>query len=51
MSLNSRLKANNIIGQRKSFYMQRIPGSNCAKKENVDIGIPVTSKNGDRKIM
>ena len=51
MSLNSRLKATKIIGQKKAFYRQRIPESSCARKENVDIDIPVTSRNGDRKIV
>ena len=51
MSVNSRLKANKVIGQRKAFYRQRIPESSCARKETVDIDILVTSRNGDRKIM
>ena len=51
MSVNSRLKTTKIIGQRKAFYRQRIPESSCARKETVDIGILVTSRNGDRKIM
>ena len=51
MSVNSRLKATKIIGQRKAFYRQRIPESSCARKETVDIDIPVTSRTGDRKIM
>ena len=51
MSVNSRLKATKIIGQRKVFYRQRIPESSCVKKETADIDIFVTSKNGDRKIM
>ena len=51
MSLNSRLNATYIIGQRKTFYRQRIPESSCAGKETVDIDILVTSRNGDRKIM
>ena len=45
------LKATKIIGQRKAFYKQRIPEFGCARKENVDIDILVTSRNGDRKIM
>ena len=53
MSVNSRLKATKIIGQRKAFYRQRIPESRCArkslKKETVDTDILVTSRNGDRK--
>ena len=51
MSVNSRLKATKIIGQRKAFYRQRIPDSSCVGKETVDIDILVTSRNGDRKIM
>ena len=51
MSVNSRHKATNIIGQRKAFYKQRIPESSCANKETVDIDILVTSRDGDRKIM
>ena len=51
MSLNSRLKATKIIGQRKAFYRQRIPESGCARKETVDIDILVTYRNGDRKSM
>ena len=51
MSVNSRLKATEIIGRRKGFYRQRIPESSCAKKEIVDIDILVTSRNGDRKTM
>ena len=51
MSVNSRLKATKIIGQRKAFYRQRIPESSCARKKIVDIDILETSRNGDRKIM
>ena len=51
MSVNSRLKATKIIGQRKAFYRHRIPESSCARKETVDMDILVASKNGDRKIM
>ena len=51
MSVNSTLKATNIIDQRKAFYRQRIPESSCARKETVDIDIPVTSTNGQTKIM
>ena len=43
MSVNSRLKATKIIGQRKAFYMQRIPESSCVKKETGDIDVLVTS--------
>ena len=51
MSVNSRLKATNIIVQRKEFYRLRIPEFSRARKETVDIDILVTSRNGDRKIM
>ena len=51
MSVNSRLKVTNIIGQRKAFYRQRSPGPSFARKETVDIDILVASRNGDRKIM
>ena len=51
MSVDSRLKATQIIGQRKAFYRQRIPEFSCARKETVDIDILVISRNGDRKIM
>ena len=51
MSVNSRLKATKIIGQRKAFYGQIIPESSSARKETVDIiDILVTSRNGHRKI-
>ena len=49
MSVNSRLKATKIIGQRKAFYRQRIPEFSRARKETVDIDILVTSRNGDKK--
>ena len=51
MSVNSGLKATNIIGQRKAFYRQRIPQSIYMRKEPVDIDILVTSRNSDRIIM
>ena len=51
MTVSSGLKATKIIGQRKAFYRQRIPEFRCVRKENVDIDILVTCKNGDRKIM
>ena len=51
MSVNSGLKATQIIGQRKAFYRQRIPESSCARKETVDIDILIASRNGHRKIM
>ena len=51
MSINSRLKATKIIGQRKAFYRQRIPESSCARKKTVDVDILVISRNSDRTIM
>ena len=51
MSLNSRLTATKIIGQRKAFHRQRIPESSYVWKETVDINILVISRNCDRKIM
>ena len=50
MSVNSRLRATKIMGQRKGFYRHRIPESSCARKETSDIDI-LTSRNGDRKTM
>ena len=43
MSANSRLKASKIIGQSKAFYRQKIADSRCARKENIDTEIVVTS--------
>ena len=51
MSVNSRLKATKILGQRKPFFRQRIPESSFGGKETVDIDICVESRNGERKIM
>ena len=51
MSFNSKRKAIKIIGQRKTFYGERIPEPSCARKETLDIDILVTSRNGDREIM
>ena len=45
MSVNFRLEATKIIGQRKVFYRQRTPESSCARKETVGIDILVTSSN------
>ena len=50
MSVNSRLKATKIIGQREAFYRQRIPEPSCARNETVGIDILLTSRNGHRKI-
>ena len=46
MSVNSRLKATKIKGQRQAF-----PESSCVRKKTVDIDILVTSRNSDGKIM
>ena len=51
MSVNFKLKATKIIGQRKAFFRQKIPEPSCARKETVDIDILVTYRNGDRKVM
>ena len=51
MSVNSRLKATKIMGQRKAFYRQRISEFSRTRKETVDIDILLTSRNGGRKIM
>ena len=48
MSVNSKLKATKIIGQRKAFFRHSL-GKHS--KETVDIHIIVTSRNGHRKIM
>ena len=45
MSVNSVLKAIQIIRQRKAFYRQK----NLAVKATVDIDILVTSRNGAEK--
>ena len=50
MSAHSRLKATKIIGQKKAFYRQRIPGFTCAMKEIVDKDILLTSRNDDKKL-
>ena len=51
MSVNSRLKATKVIGQKKTFYRHRMPEFSCARKKTVDIHNLVTSRDGDRKIM
>ena len=51
MSVNARLKATNIISQRKAFYRQKISEPSRTSKETVDIDILVTSRNGEEKIM
>ena len=50
MSVNSKLKATNIVGQRKASYRQRIRDPCFARNETVNIENLVTSRNGDRKI-
>ena len=50
MSVNSRLKATKAIGQSKAFHRQKIPEFRCARKENFNIEILVTSRNGDRNM-
>ena len=49
MSTNFRLKAISIIGQRKTFYWQRIPESSYSRKKYHYIDMLVTSRNGDKK--
>ena len=51
MSVNSKLKAIQIIDQREAFYRQKILEFSCAKKYTAEISILITSRNGDRKIM
>ena len=49
MSVNSRLKATKIKGQRKEFYRKAIPEPGCTRKETIAIDILVTSRNSDKK--
>ena len=57
MSVNSRLQAIQILGEKKASYRQIIPESSCARKDDIvdidilDRDILVTSRHGDRKIM
>ena len=51
MSVHSRLKVIYITGRRKTFYMQKISESGCARKETVDTGILVTSTNQDSNFL
>ena len=51
MSVNSRLKAIQIIGQRKAFYGKKIPEFSCVREKTVDIDILVTSRNDEQKII
>ena len=48
MSVNSKLKATKIIGQREALDRQSIAESSCARKETVDIDILVTFRKGVR---
>ena len=36
---------------KESIHSLRIPESSCTRMEIIEIEIPVTSKNGDRKII
>ena len=46
ISVNSRLKAIQIMEHRKNYYRERIPGSSCARNETAEIDILLTSRNG-----
>ena len=48
---SSRLQTILIKGKKEVFYRQGITKPSCTKKETVNIDIPVTSRNGERKIM
>ena len=48
VSVSSKLKVIWIIGQKKVFYSQRIPESNCGRKETIDLDILITYRNGDK---
>ena len=45
----SRLKATQIIGQRKAFCWQRISEFNSTRKVTVDKDLVITYKSGDEK--
>ena len=47
MSINTRLKATIVIGQRKALYRQIIQQSSYMRRETVDIDILITSRNGN----
>ena len=51
VSINSRPKIIQIIGQRKAFCRHAILESSCMVKETVDIDILTRPRNGDRKTM
>ena len=46
ISVNSRLKAIQIMEHRKNYYRERIPESSCARNETAEIDILLTSRNG-----
>ena len=50
VSINSRLTAIQIQGQRKAFCKKLISEPNCERKETVDKAIFITSKQVNRKI-
>ena len=45
ISVNSRLKAIQIMEHRKNYYRERIPESSCARNETAEIDILLTSRN------
>ena len=51
MSVNSRLKSFLDHRSKESILYVENSESNCARKETVDTGLLLTSKNGNRKIM
>ena len=51
MSFNYRLKATEIVGQRKAFCRQRITESSCVRKETVNIDIRVKPRDDDRNYL
>ena len=40
-----------LLTQSETFSRQKIPQNSCARKETVDLGIPIKSRDGDKKIM
>ena len=51
MSINYRLKAIEIVGQRKAFCRQRITESSCVRKETANIDIRVKPRDDDRNYL
>ena len=49
--INCKPKAIWIVGQSIVFCKQRNPQCSCVRKKTVNIGIFITFRNGDRKIM